>query len=105
MRAISSFCFETGMRVTSASAVLALRMRVSMSAMGSVIIRSHPLPARLRHAGDHARVGELAQADAAQPELPVDRAGPSAPLAAGVATGLVLGRPGGLDSQRFLRHS
>src|SRR6476646_2756988 len=104
MRAISSFCFETGMRVTSASAVLALRMRVSMSAMGSVVMQS-PLPARLRHAGDHARVRELAQADAAQPELPVHGARPAAPLAARVATRLVLRRPGGLDSQRFLRHS
>src|SRR3954452_4624543 len=103
MRAISSFCFETGILVTSASAVLALRIRVSMSAMGSVFMRS-PLPARLRHAGDDARVGEIPQADAAQAELPVHGTRAAALLTARVAADLVLGRPGGLDLQRFLRH-
>src|SRR5689334_15112194 len=104
MRAISSFCLDTGMRVTSASAVLALRMRVSMSAMGSFVIPS-PLPARLRHARDHARMGEIAQADAAQPELAVHGPWPAALLAARVVAGLVLRRPGGLDPERCLRHS
>src|SRR3954466_11390702 len=47
-------------------------MRVRKSAIGSVIdMRS---PARLGHARDVAVVRQLAQAQAAQPELPVDRA-------------------------------
>ena len=38
MRAISSFSFEFGISARSCSALLALRMRVSMSATGSVSI-------------------------------------------------------------------
>jgi hypothetical protein len=53
------------MSTVSWSALLALRMRVSMSAIGSVC----RLPARFRHAGDRALVRELAQADAAEAEL------------------------------------
>src|SRR4051795_11568861 len=57
--------------------------------MGSVIdMRS---PARLRHAGDEALGAELAQADAADAELPVDGAGAAAAAAAAVGAGLVLG--------------
>src|SRR5205814_681540 len=40
MRAISSFSFEDGISTRSCSALLALRMRVSMSATGSVSIVS-----------------------------------------------------------------
>src|SRR5215211_696804 len=50
----------------------------------------HRLPARLRQAGDHALVGDLAQADAAQPELAQIRARAAAPLAAVVVPCLVL---------------
>ena len=53
-------------------AVLALRMRVSMSAMGSVIVMARlPSPARLGDAGDLAGVHHHAQADTAEPELAV----------------------------------
>src|SRR5260221_11812498 len=67
-RAISTFIFEVGISTFSCSALLALRMRESMSAIGSVSMSSL-LPAGLRHARDRALVGELAQADAAKAEL------------------------------------
>src|SRR3954447_26324810 len=103
MRAISTFSFEVGISARSCSALLALRMRVSMSATGSVsmVVLS---PRALRHAGDHALVGELAQADTAEPELLEDRARAPAAVAAGVVAHLELGRPVGLYDQRLLRH-
>ena len=48
------------------------------------------LPARLRHAGDHALVRDLAQADPAEAELAEVRARATAPLAAVVVACLVL---------------
>src|SRR3569623_1115927 len=85
--------FEKGMVTLSWYAWLALRRRVSMSAIGSVIVmvcvsfskwfravRDNAtcyvsgvlLPARLGHAGQLAAVSHLAQADTAQAEFPVD---------------------------------
>src|SRR5690242_5717339 len=50
----------------------ALRMRVSISPIGSVrLIVLFSLPARLDHAGDLPKVAELAQRDTAHLELPV----------------------------------
>src|SRR4051812_28538243 len=66
-----------------------LRMRVRKSAMGSVIDIDRS-PTRLRHAGDHPVVRELAQADPAQAELAEDGARPAAAAAARVLPGLVL---------------
>src|SRR4051794_22155329 len=106
MRAISSLSLEFGISARSCSALLALRMRVSMSATGSVSIgstpRSSPSPRALRHAGDHALVGELPQADAAEPELLEHGARPAALVAAAVRTRLVLRRARGLRDQRLL---
>jgi hypothetical protein len=68
-----------------------LRRRVRKSATGSVI--DIALPAALRHAGDVAVVGQLAQADSAHAELAIDRAGTPATTAPGVAPGLVLRCP------------
>src|SRR5450432_1234659 len=68
MRAISRFIPEVGIATVSWSAVLAFRIRVSMSPIGSVTI-TRSSPTRLRHAGDDPLVGELAQADAAHAEL------------------------------------
>src|SRR6188508_293886 len=90
MRAISSFMREVGIDADSCSARFALRMRVSMSAMGSVSTVCL-LPARLRHSGHGALVCELAQADPADAELAVDRTRPAAPVAAAVRAHLVLG--------------
>src|SRR3954470_3488627 len=104
MRAISVFSFEFGISARSCSALLALRMRVSMSATGSVSILSLLLPRALGHAGNDALVGELPQADAAEPELLVDGARPPAAVAAAVLARRVLLRPGGLDHEGLLRH-
>src|SRR5690606_21892316 len=87
----ASFSFELGMRTSSCIAMFALRMRVSMSAIGSVIvIVVLPSPARLRHAGDLTGVHHLAQADTAEAELAVDALRTTAALAAGVGPNLEL---------------
>src|SRR6478609_2876137 len=105
MAASASFCFEDGMRTSSCIATLALRMRVSMSAIGSVIVIVRlPSPAGLGHAGDLARVHELAQADPAQAELAVHRSRPAAAPATGVGPDLVLGLALLLLDQRLLGH-
>src|SRR3712207_4708229 len=106
MPASASFSLEDGMRTWSCAATLPLRRRVSMSAIGSVIVIGTLLlsPARLRDAGDLARMDQLAQADAAQPEVPEHGAGPPAPTAAGVGPHLVQGLAGLLDPQRLLGH-
>src|ERR1700712_3114451 len=88
IRAISRLSPLSGIRTVSWAAMIPLRMRVRKSAIGSVIDMG--LPARLRHAGDEALVGELAQADAADAELPVHRARTTAAAAARVRAGLVL---------------
>src|ERR1700688_410959 len=94
MRARDSFSFELGILTLSCIAVLALRMRVSMSAMGSVIVMgaSLPSPARLGDAGDLPGMHHHAQADAAEAELPQDGPGTAAPPASGVRPDLELGR-------------
>src|SRR5688572_10446847 len=84
--------------------MIPLRMRVRKSAMGSVMLMRAALPARLGHARDVALVRELAQADAAEPELLVDGARAAALAAARVPAGLVLGRPRGADDLGCLGH-
>src|SRR5579864_8397890 len=91
------------MTAFSWSALLAFRMRVSMSAIGSVSTSSL-LPAGLRHAGDGALVGELPQADTADAELAEHRARPAAAAAARVGADLVLLGPLLLDDETLLRH-
>src|SRR5918995_1113121 len=97
--------FEKGMVTLSWYAWLAFRRRVSMSAIGSVIVmgirqpfspgfpgRSRAygeavlqgLPGSLRHAGQLTAVGHVPEAHPAQTELAVDRVRTSALLAAGV---------------------
>src|SRR5947209_5051257 len=61
---------------------LALRMRVSMSATGSVIMMDSPSPARLLDAGDQPVGGQVPEANPADAELAVDGAGPAAQPAA-----------------------
>src|SRR5215217_4855175 len=88
-------------------AALPLRSRVSMSAIGSVMLMSAhaPLPARLGDAGQLAGVGELAHADPAQAELAQHRPRPPAALAARVGPHLELGGALGLGDQGLLCHS
>src|SRR5690349_9847267 len=104
MRASSTLTRELGSSTRSCSALLALRMRVSMSAIGSVSTSVPLLPRALRHAGDRALVGELPQADAAEPELPVDRARAAATAAARVLAHCVPRRAALLRDQRLLCH-
>src|SRR3954453_3118218 len=102
MRAISRLSLLDGMTTVSCAAWIPLRMRVRKSAMGSVIdMRS---PARLRHAGDEALVRQLAQADPAQAELPVDGARTTAAPAPRVGPGRVLRRAGLPDDLALLCH-
>src|SRR5713101_1108305 len=84
----------------SCNALLALRMRVRMSATGSVSISV--LPAALLHARDGALVRELAEADPAKAEPAEDRARASATVAARVVADLVPLRARLLDDQRLL---
>src|SRR6476620_526601 len=113
---------------------LALRRRVSMSAIGSVMVmvcvvlssvvsqprgldrtfsgcratppggRASRSPAGLGDPGQLAAVGHLPQADPAQAELAVDGLRPATALAAGVAADSELGLASGLDLQCGLRH-
>src|SRR5829696_5569733 len=86
-------------------AALPLRSRVSMSAIGSVmLICSAPLPARLGDAGQLAGVGELAHADPAQAELAQHGPRPPAALAARVGPHLELRGALGLGDQCLLCH-
>src|SRR5512140_1923216 len=89
-RAISAFILEAGISTVLCRAVLPLRIRVSMSAMGSVIdMVLASSPARLGQTGDDALVRDLAQTDAAEPELAIVGARTAATLTAVVLPCLV----------------
>src|SRR6266436_2442232 len=102
-RAISTFIFEVGISTFSCSALLALRMRESMSAIGSVSMSSL-LPAGLGHARDRALVRELAQTDAAETELLEHGTRTTAAVAPRVVAHPVFLRTLLLDDERCLRH-
>src|SRR5947209_20518456 len=102
MTARASFSFEDGIRISSWNATLPFRMRVNMSAIGSVIMMRSPT--RLRDARDLAGVHHLAKAHAAQAELAVDRSRPAAPAAARVRPHLVLRLAHRLLDESLLRH-
>src|ERR1051325_9234452 len=88
-------------------AVQAFRMRVSMSATGSVMLmRASLSPAGLAHAGDVAPQRELAETDPAQSELPEHRAHPPAALApADPPRGELRSALGALDPARLCHRS
>src|SRR5687768_16756950 len=66
--------FDRGMRTVFRLFRIALRIRVSMSATGSVIVMTgSSLPARLRHAGDVPLGRKFAHTEPAALELPVVR--------------------------------
>src|SRR2546425_11480903 len=96
MRAMPSLRREVGISAVSCNALLALRMRASMSATGSVSIAS---PARFRHAGNHALMCEGPQADPAQAELAEHCARASAAVAPRVVPHPELLRPLLLDPE------
>src|SRR6476646_4194569 len=94
MTATASFNFDDGMATSSWNATFAFRIRVNMSAIGSVIVtaRSPPSPRALRHARDLTGMSHLAQTEPAQPEVAVDRARPATPPTTRVAAHLELRR-------------
>src|SRR5436190_2091701 len=119
MRAISALSRDAGMSTRVCLAVTALRIRVIMSAIGSVIFSNSPSqqkypstplgmtvsevegsPAALRDAGNVALEGQLAEAEAAQRELAHEAARPAAQLAAVAQPNLELRR---LELFRYLR--
>src|SRR5712692_7950101 len=102
--AIRTLSLEEGMSTFSCSARLPLRMRVSRSAIGSLLI-GWPSPARLHDARNLALEGQLPEAEAAQLELPEVAPGPAAQLAAGVGPRRELRRPLGLHDERDLGHT
>src|SRR5688572_9262896 len=107
MRAISTFSLDEGMSTLGSLARTPLRIRVIMSATGSVMfIASSPalLPARLDHAGNLPGQRQLAEADAAHLELPQIAARPPAAAAAVVLAHGELGRLLGLGNQGRLGH-
>src|SRR6266550_2487160 len=102
MRASSRLRLLDGITTVSCAAWIPLRIRVRKSATGSVIdMRS---PARLRHAGDEALVGQLAQADPAEAELAVHGARAAAATAARMGPRRVLRRAGLPDDLALLGH-
>src|SRR5207344_2838763 len=115
---------EYGMPTVSWYAEFAFRSRVSMSAIGSVIVmalrpssprfplfsrdlrcaRSRLLPAGLGDAGQFAAVRHCAEADPAQAEPAVNGPRPPAAGTPRVGPDLELRSPLLLDDQRLLRH-
>src|ERR1051326_5918559 len=86
-------------------ATFALRIRVSMSATGSVIIARPPSPRRLRHAWDLTGMGHLTQADATQAEVAVHRPRTATPPATCVHAHLELRLALLLVDEGLLRHA
>src|SRR3954453_11666636 len=105
MAAKASLSLDDGMRTLSWLAVAPLRRRVSMSAIGSVIVIGVLLsPAGLRHAGNLAGVHHLPKADTAQVELAVHGARSPAAGAAGIGPHLELRLALLLRDERCLGH-
>src|SRR5690348_1734730 len=99
-----TFILEDGISTWVWRACRPLRIRVSMSAIGSLMFILSPLPAGLHHARQLAARRALAEADAAQAELPDERPRAPAQEAAVVGLHFVLGRPLGLFDHAFLGH-
>src|SRR5665647_129442 len=102
----STFIREEGISTMLCRAVLPLRTRVSMSAMGSVIdMVLASSPARLGQTGDDALVRDFAQTDAADPELAVVRTRAAAPGATVVLARLVALLAPGFHHEGCLSHA
>jgi hypothetical protein len=86
--------------------MVALRMRVSMSAIGSVITTADPpSPRRFRHAGNLPLVRKLPKTNAAQHEIAEDGPRAPTPRAPGIGPDLELSAgPLLLLDQCLLRH-
>src|SRR5688572_22334590 len=66
---MACFTFDDGTNTLTFSVACALRMRVNMSAMGSLMLISCLLPARLDHSGNLAAHRDLADLVAREAEL------------------------------------
>src|ERR1035437_611063 len=103
IRAICRLVREAGTTTSACRARDALRMRVSMSAIGSETFIYY-LPARLCDAGQLAEQRPLAEADAAQPKAPHESAGAAANEATVVGLNLEPVRSLCLGDHRLLSH-
>src|SRR5947208_2268405 len=102
---MSIFSRDAGITTLAWPAATALRTRVSMSAMGSVIMAfCSGLPARLYDARDLAAQRSLAEADPAHGKASHVRPRSSAQPAAIVLLDWELRRPQGLGDHRLFRH-
>src|SRR5687767_9605077 len=109
MRAISIFSFDEGTSTLGSFARTPFRIRVIMSATGSVMFISNTsrrsrLPTGLDHARDVPRERLQPEADAAQLELPEIAAGTTAHAATGVLADGELRLARRLGDQRKLGH-
>src|SRR5581483_2405837 len=104
--ASDSLSFEPGIVTVSKWAVMAFRIRVSMSAIGSVMVIVVRLlsPAGLGDARDLAGMDHHPQTDTAEAELPVHGLGPTTPAASRVPAHLELGCALLLFGQGLLCH-
>src|SRR5215470_5035858 len=106
MRASASLSFDEGITTSSWNAMLAFRSRVSMSAMGSVIMRAPTSsPRRLGHTRHLAGVDHQSEADPAQAEAAVHRARTAAAPAPRVGAHLELRRALLLLDESLLGHA
>src|SRR5262245_36959256 len=105
MPATATFSFDDGITTSSWNAMFAFRSRVSMSAIGSVIIVAPPpSPRRLHESGDLTRVRHLSEAHTTQTEVAVHRTRAPTPLAAVIAAHLELRCRLLLVDESLLRH-
>src|SRR5512134_3817886 len=105
---MASFTFDDGIATTACSTICALRMRVSMSAIGSVMLMLHltclgRLPAGLhdaRHLAAHREFPQLVAGKAELAEVPAraarDRAAVAQPCRVRVARQLLQLEPRGV---------
>src|SRR3990167_3344001 len=79
---MDTFSLDAGITVSVCPTIWALRIRTSMSAIGSLMLIRFSLPARLDHARHFAAQRELPQLVAAEAELAVGAARPAGQRAA-----------------------
>src|SRR5262245_429490 len=100
---MASLCRDHGTSTLALRAAAPLRMRVSMSAMGSVIMSGSP--AGLHEARDLSLAREVPQAEPAHAKAAEERTRPSAQRATVVGPDPELRGPGSFHHEARLRHS
>src|SRR5512147_1626391 len=97
---MAALMFEAGIWTSTWPMTCALRMRVSMSAIGSLMLMRFSLPARLDHAGHLALEREVAQLAARNAELAVH-----APRASGEGAAVAQPHRRGVARQLLQAHA